>query len=423
MRPDTVIVLAKSPVPGRAKTRLTTSFSPEEAAGLAAAAIRDTLDVVAKVSPRHTVIAWDGPRTRWLPTGARVLDQCGGTLDERIERVFADVLGDDTDRPTVLVGMDTPQLEPTHLVVDWGGADAVLGLSEDGGYWAIGFRRHHPGAIRGVAMSTARTGADQLARLRALGLSVKLLAVLRDVDEPEDAMAVAGLAPDSRFGRLHRRLTRMPCHPSTLFDAAVAGADVRVHVGSAPRTCRQCRPLDASAWSTMSGADDLLASRCEGPVLDIGCGPGRFVEALASRGLPVLGVDISRAAVAETTRRGVCALFRDIHERLPGEGRWGTVLLADGNIGIGGDPLTLLRRCRELLRPGAMALVEASPDDTADVRTVLTLHEPHGRHSSPVPWAVIGVPRLVELAAIAGFVAVEDWRVDGRAFVALRQAG
>ena len=87
----------------------------------------------------------------------------------------------------------------------------------------------------------------------------------------------------------------------------------------------------------MSGADELFAARCEGPVLDIGCGPGRFVEALASRGIPVLGVDISRSAVDQTSRRGVCALFRDINDRLPGEGRWGTVLLVDGNIGIGGD--------------------------------------------------------------------------------------
>jgi len=419
---DTVIVLAKSPVPGRVKTRLTPTFTREEAAALAAAAIRDTLDAVAEAGPRHTVIAWDGPRTPWLPAAASLRDQRGDTLDERLEHVFEDVLGPADDRPTLLVGMDTPQLRGPDLDVDWSGVDAVLGMSHDGGYWAIGFRRYHPGAVRGVPMSTSRTGADQLERLRSLGLRVLLLPPLRDVDEPQDAREVAETAPDSRFGRLHRRLVATPCPATTLFDTAIAGGDVRVHVSDGPVRA-WCHPLDVRAWLAMSGADELLVSRCEGPVLDIGCGPGRFVEALAARGIPALGVDVSHGAVTQTSRRGAAALLRDVHDRLPGEGRWGTVLLADGNIGIGGDPLTLLRRCRELLSPGAVALVEASPDDTADVRTSITLHEPRGRHSTPVPWAVIGTRVLIEVASRAGFLAVEDWRVDGRAFVTLRHAG
>lgn len=419
---DTVIVLAKSPVPGRVKTRLTPTFTREEAAALAAAAIRDTLDAVAEAGPRHTVIAWDGPRAPWLPAAATICDQRGDTLDERLEHVFADVLGRAEDRPTLLVGMDTPQLRGRDLDVDWAGVDAVLGMSQDGGYWAIGLRRYHQGAVRGVPMSTEQTGADQLARLRALGLRVRLLPAMRDVDEPQDAREVAEIAPDSRFGRLHRRLVATPCPATTLFDTAIAGGDVRVQVGAGPVRARP-RPLDVGPWLAMSGADELLVSRCDGPVLDIGCGPGRFVEALAARGIPALGVDVSSGAVTQASRRGASALLRDVHDRLPGEGRWGTVLLADGNIGIGGDPLTLLRRCRELVRPGAVALVEASTDDAADARTSITLHGPHGRHSAPVPWAVIGTRRLIELGSRAGFVAVEDWRVDGRAFVTLRHAG
>jgi len=418
---DTVIVLAKAPVPGRVKTRLTPAFTGQEAAALAAAAIRDTLDAVAEAGARHTVIAWDGPRPPWLPPGATVRDQRGQSLDERLEHVFADVLGGAGDRPTLLVGMDTPQLLAGDLDVDWSGVDAVLGMSKDGGYWAIGFRRYHPGAIRGVPMSTERTGADQLARLRSLGLRVRLLPEMRDVDDPKDAQEVARLAPATRFGRLHRRLLATPCSPTALFDAAIAGADVRVRAGAAPGRTRSWS-LDVTSWLAMSGADELLLSRCEGPVLDVGCGPGRFVEALAARGVPALGVDISPGAVTHTSRRGASALLRDVHERLPGEGRWGTVLLADGNIGIGGDPLTLLERCRELVRPGAVALVEASADDAADACTSITL-QLHGRSSTPVPWAVIGTRRLLQLASRAGFVAVEDWRVDGRAFVALRHAG
>ena len=142
---DTVIVLAKSPVPGRVKTRLTPTFTREEAAALAAAAIRDTLDAVAEAGPRHTVIAWDGPRAPWLPAAATICDQRGDTLDERLEHVFADVLGRAEDRPTLLVGMDTPQLRGRDLDVDWAGVDAVLGMSQDGGYWAIGLRRCHQG--------------------------------------------------------------------------------------------------------------------------------------------------------------------------------------------------------------------------------------------------------------------------------------
>ncbi|MEO7059062.1 MAG: DUF2064 domain-containing protein [Lapillicoccus sp.] len=418
----TVIVLAKSPVAGRVKTRLMPTFTGAEAAALASAAIRDTLDTVARVAPAATVIAWDGPVVPWLPSSSRLLAQRGDTLDERLEHAFADVLGPGsdvgTDRPTLLVGMDTPQLLPEHLTVDWRGADAVLGLSPDGGYWAIGFRRHVPGAIRGVVMSSERTGSEQLARLRSLGLSVTLLPPLLDVDGPADAVVVAAASPDSRFGRLHRRLVHTPCAPTTLFDAAMAG--IEIHVRSAGGAGWA---LDVGSWLTMSDADELLVSRCEPPVLDIGCGPGRFVEALAVRGLPALGVDVSSAAVASTSRRGVSALIRDVHDPLPGEGRWGTVLLADGNIGIGGDPLALLKRCRELVRPGAMALVETAPDDDADGWTTISLHEPHGRRSTPLPWAVVGARRLIELAAEAGFVAVEDWRVGDRCFVALRQAG
>ena len=426
MTPETVVVLAKSPQPGSVKTRLQPTFSAAEAAALAAASIRDTLDAVAALGPRHTVIAWEGPTVPWLPAGVTVVPQRGCGLDDRLEHVFGDVMRDVADAPTVLVGMDTPQLCASDLDVDWADHDAVLGPAHDGGYWAIGLRRFVPGAIRGVPMSTPRTGADQLARLRSRGLDVGLLPVQRDVDTPDDAISVAALAPGTRFARLHRRLVTSPCSPATLFDAALSGCPVEVRV-DAPGgvVARSGMPavLEASAWQVLSVADEVLVSRCEGPVLDVGCGPGRFVEALACRGVPALGVDLSRAAVDRTRRSGASALLRDVHQRIPGEGRWATVLLADGNIGIGGDPLALLRRCRDLLRPGAVALVETSVEEDADIRTTLTLHGPHGRRSTEVPWAILGARALLALAALAGFVAVEDWRVEGRAFVLLRHAG
>jgi SAM-dependent methyltransferase len=113
-------------------------------------------------------------------------------------------------------------------------------------------------------------------------------------------------------------------------------------------------PLDVERWcAPPDEADGTLLARCRGSVLDIGCGPGRLVAGAARAGEPVLGVDVSPAAVARTKGTGAPVLCRSVFDRLPGEGRWGTALLADGNIGIGGDPGALLHRVRQLLAPGA----------------------------------------------------------------------
>lgn len=122
-----------------------------------------------------------------------------------------------------------------------------------------------------------------------------------------------------------------------------------------------------AAAAAMTVADELFASRCEPPVLDVGCGPGRFVEWLAARGFATLGIDVRTSAVVETASRGGSVLQRDVEDRLPAEGRWGTVLLADGNIGLGGDPRRLLARCHELLRDGGVALVEVDGSPRAGV--------------------------------------------------------
>ncbi len=417
---DTVIVLAKSPRPGRVKTRLSPVFTPNEAALLAAASIRDTLDAAHDTGAR-TVVAWDGPRTPWLKGDrVEVLDQRGDGLGERLDAALHDALGHATDRPTLLVGMDTPQISATDLRTDWHGADAVLGLSQDGGYWAIGLRRYRPGLFDGVPMSTDHTGPDQLARLRACGLTVHLLPPMRDIDEPEDAEAVAALVPGTRFARTYRRIVAAPCDPTALWDAALAGRAVDVfRPGSAPP---EPSPLDVAAWRSMSPVDELVVSRCTGPVIDIGCGPGRFVEALAARGIPALGIDLSTASVGQTRARGGSALLRDVFRTLPAEGRWRTLLLADGNIGIGADPVALLSRCRELLSPEGAAVIEVDEDEGRDERSDVTLHGPVGRTSVPFPWAQVGSAALTRYAAAAGLLPMEDWRAAGRAFVVLRPA-
>jgi uncharacterized protein len=197
----TLLVIAKQPVPGRVKTRLVPPCTHEQAASLAEAALADTLHAVLMVPARRRVLVLDGRPGPWLPSGFDVVAQCGGPLDERLAGAFAAVRG-----PALLIGMDTPQVTPGLLTVDWQGADAVFGPAADGGFWALGLRVPDPALLRGVPMSTTRTGAIQRARLVAAGLRVADLPSLRDVDTAADAVAVARQAPQSRFAARAREL-------------------------------------------------------------------------------------------------------------------------------------------------------------------------------------------------------------------------
>jgi uncharacterized protein len=201
----TLLVIAKEPRPGRVKTRLTPPFTPEAAAGLAEAALVDTLRAVAATPARRRVLVLDGAPGRWLPPGFDVVPQCAGGLDERLAGAFAGCEG-----PALLIGMDTPQVTPALLTVDFADCDAYFGAAEDGGFWALGLAEPEPGLLRGVPMSTPTTGAVQRARLVAAGLRVRDLPALRDVDTVADAEAVADMAPGTRFAaelQRHRAVT------------------------------------------------------------------------------------------------------------------------------------------------------------------------------------------------------------------------
>ena len=197
----TLLVMAKQPVPGRVKTRLVPPCTYEQAAALAEAALADTLHTLLTVPARRRVLVLDGRPGPWLPPGFDVVPQCGGPLDERLAGAFAAVRG-----PALLIGMDTPQVTPGLLTVDWRTADAVFGPAADGGFWALGLRVPDPALIRGVPMSTPSTGAIQRSRLVTAGLCVADLPRLRDVDTAADAMAVARQAPRSRFAARAREL-------------------------------------------------------------------------------------------------------------------------------------------------------------------------------------------------------------------------
>jgi glycosyltransferase A (GT-A) superfamily protein (DUF2064 family) len=197
----TLLVIAKQPVPGRVKTRLVPPCTFEQAAALAEAALADTLRTVLMAPAARRVLVLDGKPGPWLPPGFDIVPQRGGPLDERLAAAFAAVRG-----PALLIGMDTPQVTPGLLDVDWRAADAAFGPAADGGFWALGLREPDPALLRGVPMSTPATGAIQRARLISAGLRVAELPQLRDVDTAADALAVARKAPRSRFAARAREL-------------------------------------------------------------------------------------------------------------------------------------------------------------------------------------------------------------------------
>jgi rSAM/selenodomain-associated transferase 1 len=193
-----LLVIAKEPVPGRVKTRLSPPCTPAQAASLARAAIEDTLAAALAVQrDARRVLVLDGEPGAWIPDGFEVIPQRGDGLAERLAAAF-----EDAGAPAFLVGMDTPQVTPELLEAGLDAVlagDAVFGAAFDGGYWGIGLREADARAFGGVPMSQANTGAVQRARLAVLGMRTAILPPLRDVDTIEDARAVAREAPGGRF--------------------------------------------------------------------------------------------------------------------------------------------------------------------------------------------------------------------------------
>ena len=188
--------------------------------------------------------------------------------------------------------------------------------------------------------------------------------------------------------RAHPSSPPVPHHPDPLVLRGYDGALLR---------------LEPWRWhGPATGQERELLAGLLGPVLDVGCGPGRMVEALAHQGVVALGVDPAPGAALLARRRGCPVLQRSVFEPLPGEGRWGSVLLLDGNLGIGGDPLSLLRRCRGLVRSGGCLVAEVEPPGTQG-RTCRARLERGCQSSAWFAWSVVSADSIDGLAARAGF--------------------
>ncbi len=176
--------------------------------------------------------------------------------------------------------------------------------------------------------------------------------------------------------------------------------------------------MDVADWSGPLAGDDAMLDACTGATLDVGCGPGRMVLALRRRRVSALGIDISAVAVRQARRHGADALVRDVFGPVPGGGTWRHALLADGNIGIGGDPVRLLRRCLELTEDDGTVVVETGAPGTGSWRGEVRLR--HGSASSPLFWwAAVDADDLAAVADRSGARVLRRWTGQQRTFAEL----
>ncbi len=166
---------------------------------------------------------------------------------------------------------------------------------------------------------------------------------------------------------------------------------------------------DGGRWlGPAAAADERLLDRVIPPVIDVGCGPGRHVLALSRRGVSAVGLDLTPFVVRLARSRGARVISGSIFETLPGEGIWGTALLLDGNIGIGGDPEALLRRLATLVRPGGRLLVELDP--TAGATAIDRVRMTFGTSTGPwFKWPAVGAASIDSLARNVGLHVAETW--------------
>jgi SAM-dependent methyltransferase len=179
--------------------------------------------------------------------------------------------------------------------------------------------------------------------------------------------------------------------------------------------------LDLARWHRPANlSEHALLAAVAGPVLDVGCGPGRLVAALRARGIAALGIDAAPAAIKRAASRGVDVLTTSVFDPIPSEGAWATVLLLDGNIGIGGDPERLLRRVNALLDPDGTTIVELASPDRPSGPAIVRLEIATGMVGW-FPWYSLSITDINPLAARTGFTVDSHDHRSGRWFARLRR--
>jgi SAM-dependent methyltransferase len=203
------------------------------------------------------------------------------------------------------------------------------------------------------------------------------------------------------------------------YDAAFSGKSAHVIDGRG-----HAAPFEVGQWTAAPDWVDreLFVEPCDAPTIDVGCGPGRLVAAISARDIPAMGIDVSAEAVRQTRVRGAWALRRDVFATVPGEGRWRHALLADGNLGIGGDPVKLLSRVREVLSPAGRIIAEVADDGAGFVQERRRLRV-DGRVSAHFAWAVVGLDAIDEIAEGAGLRVIGTRTLGGRHTATMARIG
>lgn len=366
----TLAVMATAPGTPVAGSLLTPPCTPDEVRQLAEAALADTLNTVRATPADRRVVVLEGQPGKWLPDGFDVVPQAEGDISTRLASAFADTIGH-VREPTLLIGTNAPHVSATVLANALGAlanADAALGVSDDGGYWALGLHSADRRVFEEVPMRTADTGRRQEERLRALGLRVASLPQLLDVDTFDDARVVAALAPQSWFAAAVRGLV----------DVVAKRDDETMPVLERPATAlvvgEHVRPLGRPIPTTTPPT----------PVLDVAW--GRLLASLFDPAAP--------------------------------PGRFASALLPDGVVGAGGAPERVLRRVGMLLQSGGRAIVELDPPD-APTGVLEAWLDGDGRHG-PVPWTAVTPDTLESVAGRAGLRLASDPAArNGRWFATL----
>lgn len=228
MTPVRIVILAKAPLPGLAKTRLIPALGRQGAADLALRLLQHTLReaLAAKLGPVEMCVTptpaeavW---QTLWQASSVQWSDQGDGDLGERMCRASQAAL--QAGESVLLIGTDCPELDAAQLRQAANAlqhADAALVPAFDGGYVLLGLKRFDASLFAGIHWSTPMVAAETRQRMTALGWTLHRLPMLHDIDEPDDlqwlpkswaaAVTTAPLAPTNPQ---HFHRSQSPCTPS-----------------------------------------------------------------------------------------------------------------------------------------------------------------------------------------------------------------